>query len=222
MVHAREDHWREVKAFRFEHAGGVHGGAFLESCREFAPRLKAAAETLKTERAGRRLFLTDGAEWIGDAADSQLSGFEHLIDFYHAGQHLAPAAEALYGKGSSDATRWSHYWHHRLKQFGAGYVVDHLSDLASRYAFQPAKQGEILKAIRFLRKHQPKMDYPRYVAEGLPIGSGPMESFCKQLGHRLKGAGMRWNLAHVTPMAMLVSNWCTVAENSPVFGAAAA
>jgi len=34
-----------------------------------------------------------------------------------------------------------------------------------------------------------------------------MESFCKQLGQRLKGPGMRWNRQNVGPMAALVTLW---------------
>lgn len=37
------------------------------------------------------------------------------------------------------------------------------------------------------------MDYPKYRANGWMIGSGPVESACKQVvGGRLKGTGMRW------------------------------
>jgi hypothetical protein len=35
--------------------------------------------------------------------------------------------------------------------------------------------------------------YPRYLANGWEIGSGPVESACKTVvGQRLKLAGMRW------------------------------
>ena len=34
-----------------------------------------------------------------------------------------------------------------------------------------------------------------------------MKSFCKHLGPRLKGPGMRWKTTNVTPMATLVSLW---------------
>ncbi len=38
-----------------------------------------------------------------------------------------------------------------------------------------------------------RLDYPRFVARQLPIGSGAVESGCKQLiSKRAKGAGMRW------------------------------
>ncbi len=69
------------------------------------------------------------------------------------------------------------------------------------------KQSELLKLIRFLNKHADRMDYPQYQATDLPIGSGPMESFCKQLSGRMKGPGMFWSVRNVTPMAMLVSRW---------------
>jgi len=34
-----------------------------------------------------------------------------------------------------------------------------------------------------------------------------MESFCKQLGQRLKGPGIRWGVQNIDPMAALVSLW---------------
>lgn len=104
--------------------------ALVEMPLSTAPKVlpgQVATETLKIERAGRRLFLTDAAEWIADAAATQLPGFAHIIDFYHAGQHLVSAAETLSGKGSSDATRWSHYWHHRLKGAGIRQNLAHVT-----------------------------------------------------------------------------------------------
>ena len=45
----------------------------------------------------------------------------------------------------------------------------------------------------YFRNHAHRMDYPRYVANGWQIGSGPVESACKTvIGNRLKGGGMRW------------------------------
>ena len=48
------------------------------------------------------------------------------------------------------------------------------------------------------------MAYPKYLARGWQIGSGPAESACKTVsGNRMKGGGMRWSpggadeIAHV-------------------------
>jgi len=65
--------------------------------------------------------------------------------------------------------------------------------------------GDALRA--YLLKNADRLDYPTYKARGWPIPSGPMESFCKQLGQRLKGPGMRWSIRNINPMAALVSLW---------------
>jgi len=70
-----------------------------------------------------------------------------------------------------------------------------------------AKRKALAGLIGFLERHATHMDSPTYERAGWPISSGPMESFCKQLGGRLKGPGMRWSIRNVTPMAALVSLW---------------
>jgi hypothetical protein len=48
------------------------------------------------------------------------------------------------------------------------------------------------------------MDYPRYQRLGLQVGSGVVDSACKQgVTHRLKGAGMRWREAGAQTVARL-------------------
>jgi hypothetical protein len=216
MVHTRQDRWREIKGFRFEHPGGRWGGAFLEDAATFTPRLHTAAEQLAAARAGTCLFVSDAAEWISRAVAKELPGWTHILDIYHASTHVQTCGEVLYGRDSPQAARWTRYWSGRLKRHGARYVANRLTELA-RYLFLRRKQGAVLTLVRYLRKHQGQMNYPAYLAQGWPIGSGPMESFCKQLGLRLKGPGMRWNLASVTPMAQLVSRWCLDPQD-PFFG----
>ena len=51
---------------------------------------------------------------------------------------------------------------------------------------------ELRKLVGYFEKNAHRTDYPSYRAKGWDIGSGPTESGCKQIGVRLKGAGMRW------------------------------
>jgi hypothetical protein len=54
--------------------------------------------------------------------------------------------------------------------------------------------------LTYFRNQVHRMDYPRYLAHGWQIGSGPVESACKTVvGQRLKGAGMRWARTARTP-----------------------
>jgi hypothetical protein len=62
---------------------------------------------------------------------------------------------------------------------------------------RPGRSGEKAEAKRLLRgyleNNRQRMDYPRYEALGLPIGSGEVEAQCKTLVQaRCKQAGMRW------------------------------
>ena len=46
-----------------------------------------------------------------------------------------------------------------------------------------------------VREPTPHARYPQFRAKGLCISSGVVEAGCKQIGARLKRAGMRWTVA---------------------------
>lgn len=55
--------------------------------------------------------------------------------------------------------------------------------------------------LGYFTNHQARLDYPTYLREGWPIGSGAVEGACKYLvTDRFKGTGMRWNLATAEPL----------------------
>ncbi len=217
-VRTRETGWREIKAFRFEHEGGCYGGAYLEQVEQFVPHMVTATHRLHADQAGRRLFLSDMAVWITDAVARDLPGWTHIADYWHACQHLFPAGETLYGKDDPRAGKWSRYWCRRLRWHGARAVDDRLCSLAMHYN-DPVHQRAVLDLAAFLRRHADRMEYPAYERQGWTISSGPMESFCKQIGMRMKGPGMRWSVANVSPMAALVSRWSLDGEHCTLLGA---
>jgi hypothetical protein len=48
--------------------------------------------------------------------------------------------------------------------------------------------------IGYFKKHRNKMRYAEWLAQGLPIGSGPVEAAAKDIVQaRLKRSGMRWS-----------------------------
>ena len=62
----------------------------------------------------------------------------------------------------------------------------------------------------YLEKRSHHMQYPRYQAQHLPIGSGAMESGNKVVVEaRLKGAGRHWAIPHVNPMLTLRNIFCS-------------
>jgi uncharacterized protein YhjY with autotransporter beta-barrel domain len=206
MVNTREDGWRELKALRFEHAHGVHASAALQKVGPFTEQLRQAADSLGQHQAGRCIFVSDCAEWIDRAVGQHLPRFQHVADYFHASQHIHGTAEALYGREHPRAGQWGRSFSRRLREQGAVRLSDRLRRLALFYP-DLSQQRAVLDLCKFLDKHAAKMDYAKFREQKIPIDSGPMESFCKQLGLRMKGPGMRWKTGNVTAMARLVSRW---------------
>lgn len=59
--------------------------------------------------------------------------------------------------------------------------------------------------LQYLTKRASQCEYPRYLAAGYQIGSGPTEAMCKVLTYRLKGPGMRWDKEGAEPMMALLA-----------------
>ena len=215
-VRTRETGWREVKAYRFEHEDGCHGGAYLEKAEVFVSRMVQAADQLGASGAGRRLFLSDMAVWITQAVSQKMPDWKHIADYWHACQHIHQAGEKIYGKESPEARKWSGYWSRRLRRYGAAGVDERIRKTVMCYQ-DPTQQRAVLELVRFLQRHEQQMDYAAYEKQNWTISSGPMESFCKQIGQRMKGPGMRWSVKNVTPMAAMVSRWSLEPEHSSLF-----
>ena len=54
---------------------------------------------------------------------------------------------------------------------------------------------EARKCIHYLFGNRHRMRYPQFRATGLCVSSAVVQAGCKQLGDRLKRAGMRWTVA---------------------------
>lgn len=70
--------------------------------------------------------------------------------------------------------------------------------------------GESGSQLAYLEKREAQMDYPHFLAEQWPIGSGSVESANKLVvEERLKGAGMHWAEQNVNPMLALRNAICS-------------
>ena len=60
----------------------------------------------------------------------------------------------------------------------------------------PGAAACVQRAITYFTNNKERMDYKRFREQGYQIGSGTVESACKQIGtQRLKRAGARWRAA---------------------------
>jgi hypothetical protein len=145
------------------------------------------------------VLLCDGKESIWTQAE-KLTVFSRatcILDFWHAAQHLAEAAEAVFGKMSLSGRRWyqKHYEQLRDQPGGVMSAIRSMEYFLKTKGFreQSDRAKTVRRVIAYYRRNAPKMDYAAFRARGLPIGSGPVEAACKTLvGARLKRSGMRW------------------------------
>jgi hypothetical protein len=83
-----------------------------------------------------------------------------------------------------------------LEPGGWGRVMRSIAGMAQQHGVDPDAAEEFETAKRYLHRYQRFMNYAEYRSHGSPIGSGIVESACKQIvTERLKLSGMRWNHA---------------------------
>jgi len=143
------------------------------------------------DRAERWIALSDGGNGLEDFLRSNFGRVDEVIlDFWHAAEYLGDLAKALHPAEQEAAESWRQHWCHRLKHEGGVVVLAELRSLAVRTRAARACRDEV---VRYFAGQVHRMDYPRYLAQGWQIGSGPVESACKTVvGLRMKGAGMGW------------------------------
>ncbi len=154
--------------------------------------MRRHAAQLQLDQADRKYSVTDGAEWISNQYQQQLPMLDaRILDYFHLKDQMIKCGKVLYGEGAAEATEWRNALCTTLRQRGPLEVVTELGLLAQN------RRGRKRKAIQALQGYMGKrlemLDYPRFLAEGFQIGSGPTESQCKSLAARLKGRGRRWN-----------------------------
>ena len=154
----------------------------------FAQRAYREAQRRGFDTAARRVVIGDGAPWIWRVADEQFPGAIEIVDIYHAKQHLCDVAKTIYGPGTDLADQWAR---DRRAELDAGRLRAVVAALRIHVETTP----EARRCIHYVFGNRHRMRYPQFRAKGLCISSGVVEAGCKQIGARLKRAGMRWTVA---------------------------
>ena len=141
-------------------------------------------------RAGDTLALGDGAEWIWNQVKDHFYDSRQAVDWYHASQHLWVVAHLLYGDGTPAAQRWYRACETPLYEGQADQLAARFRDLAQTH---PKLAEDLRREAGYFEGHVRRMQYQELREDGWPIGSGMVESACKQFRHRFVGTGMRWS-----------------------------
>ena len=117
------------------------------------------------------------------------------LDYYHASQHLHALAEALIPGEERRAEReaWVAEKLDNLKHQGPQTLQEAVAEHELAKIADPERQAAARREASYFADHWGHMDYPGAQAEGVPIGSGAMESQCSQNQNRFKRRGQFWS-----------------------------
>jgi hypothetical protein len=221
MVGLVDGSWREVRTLAIgtvvpERASGAVSvqdlSYFSRLCdaEEFILAASGEIHQRGVETAGQVAFVVDGADWEQRFADAHCPTATRILDFPHAAQRLTDVAEAVWG---TQETRhvWATTQRQALREGPADAVLATLRALPIATAPDPvtarAVQGTVLG---YLEPRVEQLRYATFRAQGLPIGSGIVESANKHVvAARMKGAGRRWSEAAVNPLLALRGAICS-------------
>ena len=197
--------WKEFKIGLFYDAGKEHCYAFATrgNHEEFGRQLRREAGKIHLGQADQKFSVTDGAEWIRRQMRMRLPMLDEMIlDFYHFAEHVGQASVTCWGLDTPESKTWLGKVLHMAKHDGPLAVLKEIAQ--ARAMLRANAKREALSSLeQYVAKRVEMMDYPRFVAAGFDIGSGPTEAKCKTVPSRLKGSGMRWNLPNAEAMAAL-------------------
>jgi hypothetical protein len=151
------------------------------------------------------LVVADGGAWIWNIASDRFGQARQRLDFYHASEHLWVVADALHGGRNAAARAWVEPLLHQLRHGGEAGVITTLDELAE--AAQGAAQEVARRETAYFETHRNRMDYGQADQTGEPIGSGAIESTCRQYQCRFKRPGQFWSLEGDESLLALETCW---------------
>jgi len=174
----------------------VHGvnmvyRAVVGSVEEFGLSLWALAVASQVPQASDVAVVADGADWIWNLVADLFPDSVQIVDWYHATEYLARAAEALFPTDADAARRWQ---------------AERRNDLflgQTHKITEPLERADLTTHAAYFHKHARRMQYHEFHEQDRPLGSGTIESGIKRFKHRLSGPGMRWSRPAAERMLVL-------------------
>jgi len=177
--------------------------ATRQGMEEFTEQLHAQALRQGLGKAKRVIVMADGAVWIWKLAGERFKEAVQRVDIYHVKQHLWVVAKALY-PDPEEAKLWVRKMKNLLRRSQAAKVITSVEQ-----AVKELGKGDqaLEREIKYLKDNQPRMDYASGIRRGEPIGSGAIESTCRQYQCRLKRTGQFWTPAGDESVMCLETFW---------------
>lgn len=226
-------HWVYMATvFRLDHRGQTAGERAVITQRGYAATrlgIEALSAQLYREALARGLgqaqlvlVIADGALWIWNLAKDRFPNARQRLDLFHAEEHLWAAAHDLHGKGTPEAQAWVAPLLQQVRDDQTVAVITTLAELKPRLL--EAQQQKMQTQIEYFEHNAHRMKYKEVLdarkacEEGKateeqkqlanhPVGSGAVESACRQYQCRFKRTGQFWTTSGDEALMCLETLW---------------
>lgn len=226
-------HWVYMATvFRLDHRGQTAGQRAVITERgyvatrlgieELTRQLYREAISRGLAQAKEVLVIADGAIWIWNLAKDRFPGARQQLDLYHGEENLWAVANELYGRGTPQAREWVAPLLRQIRNDQTTQVIATLSELKPHLL--EAQQEKLQTKIQYFEHNLHRMKYKEIIQarktrkKGVatdeqikmadqPLGSGAIESTCRQYQCRFKRTGQFWTTVGDEALMCLETFW---------------
>ena len=217
-----EKEWKEAKTVSWYQAGTRYGNkelhaqnisyyTSLKEAKPFGKLLWGTAVHHRVDQADELIFVCDGAHWIWNLVEKYFPQAVQIVDWYHASQYLHAVAEAI-PISEAEQDQWLANMKKILWDGEIKYIIQECRTLLEKVG------DSARRLISYYTNNLERMRYADFRAKKYFIGSGTVESACKQIvSMRLKRSGAQWtkygaSMTAKARTAWLSNSWETVTQ----------
>jgi hypothetical protein len=189
--------------------------ATFEPAAAFGRLVKAEGIRRGAGHVRQLTVIGDGAAWIWNLAAATFPEATHIVDLYHAREHLHSLTRSLEFMLLDRRDEWLAA---RLEDLDYG-DIDGIAAAVRKYPLEGVKKDEADRELGYFLNNAPRMRYKWFRSRGLFAGSGVVEAGCKSvIGQRLKQSGMHWTVTGADSIITLrcaeaSSQWEAICRN---------
>jgi hypothetical protein len=172
----------------------------ITEANDFGKLLWATGCAVNADLSPELVFLGDGAVWIWHLVAEYYYNAVQIVDWYHAEEHLEEVAMAAFTTLPERT-----FWLETVTQFLWDGQVEEVISACEDLAQSCLKAQQ---TVTYLTNNIERMRYDKFRADGYMIGSGTIESACKQIvSQRLKLPGAQWEVTGAVQTAKARAAW---------------
>ena len=156
-------------------------------------------------KAAKVLVVADGAVWIWNLVSDRFERADQRLDLFHAKEHLWTVARELHPEDEQAASSWVRPLLKDLERDRGPRMMATLATLAKK--LRGKRRQVVQKEINYFGANLHRMKYKQGAKRGEPLGSGAIESTCRQYQCRFKRPGQFWTTQGDEALMCLETFW---------------